>query len=900
MKTYFCTASIAFLVVTLLVPSFAYLLSTDAYAVDGEITYTGTNTEITGDDSHSMGPFPIGFTFDFYGTDYTQVHGNINGTLNFIERYTRYSNVPLSTAQSGTNIANKTIYVFWDDLITNSKKVIYYATIGEESNRMFVMQWTNMYFYGTSIQMGTFQAILYEGTNEVQIQYRDLLGGNRALGNDATIGIRDDHTNYEQYSHNTASLTEGQAIRYTPDGLGGYDVDTDADYELVYLAPEGAPTSPTLVNPTNGTTGVTLAPTFEWLPVDSATTYTVLVSTVSSFSSTVVNQSGVTGTSYTLGSNLNTGTNYYWRVQAVNSNGSSLSSTRTFTTGTSNTAPSTPTDVTSDTFIGGGAVSSFTGKTLSATLADGDEAEQVRYRMQIATDSDFNDLVIDYRSPFGDEGTATYTYGEDGGTYLFGTATTTFESDDYYLRIRTEDDAAASSAWHTVSGVAFSVAADETAPGLSSISASPEPTSVIIEWVTDEAGSSLVEYGPSSTYVSSTTELNTLPRVTDHEITITGLRSCITYNFKVVSRDGSGNESESSNRTFTTKGCTGDAEVAAQTASVAAVATSTGAEIELISASKGIRIEVPAAYASTSAHFQLKKIDDSAVLASTTPPSGKTALEDHTYALHAITDNLMVITTFEQPIELTVQYTDSDTSAFTEDSLRLYRWDEDDSAWEELAGCIVNSTDNTVTCTTDHFSTFGLFGDENAESPEEEGEQPESEEDTTSSSGSGTRTPLSAQVAALLRNGNVEGAWDIATGYMHILQKEDARVTANLLSAYLLHLQSLLVTTQTAIANNTTVPDTTLIEHALSLRDLTLTMEGDDVRRLQLFLIKQNKGPQARELSRVGATGYFGTYTANALSEFQSAVGIAPVSGYYGHITRTYLNGTLGISLEPH
>ena len=37
-------------------------------AVEGEITHTGTNTSLIGDDN-SAGPFNLGFTFNYYGID---------------------------------------------------------------------------------------------------------------------------------------------------------------------------------------------------------------------------------------------------------------------------------------------------------------------------------------------------------------------------------------------------------------------------------------------------------------------------------------------------------------------------------------------------------------------------------------------------------------------------------------------------------------------------------------------------------------------------------------------------------------------------------------------------------------------------------------------------------------
>ncbi|MDQ5928134.1 MAG: hypothetical protein QG633_572, partial [Patescibacteria group bacterium] len=74
-------------------------------------------------------------------------------------------------------------------------------------------------------------------------------------------------------------------------------------------------------------------------------------------------------------------------------------------------------------------------------------------------------------------------------------------------------------------------------------------------------------------------------------------------------------------------------------------------------------------------------------------------------------------------------------------------------------------------------------------------------------------------------------------------------------------------------------------------RDLDLNSEGSDVTALQLFLIAQNKGPQAQALAVVGATGFFGPLTQAALAEFQLAVGITPAVGFFGPVTRAFVNG---------
>jgi hypothetical protein len=71
---------------------------------------------------------------------------------------------------------------------------------------------------------------------------------------------------------------------------------------------------PALNLPANGSTAGSLSPTFTWDAVSGATDYTIQVSKNSSFSPLVINT--IAGTnSYTHGTNLQTGTTYYWRVR---------------------------------------------------------------------------------------------------------------------------------------------------------------------------------------------------------------------------------------------------------------------------------------------------------------------------------------------------------------------------------------------------------------------------------------------------------------------------------------------------------------------------------------------------------------------------------------------------------
>ncbi len=84
-----------------------------------------------------------------------------------------------------------------------------------------------------------------------------------------------------------------------------------------------APGAPTLSSPSNGTAtqvGKTTTLTLSWGTVATATSYTLQVSTTSSFSTTFVNQTGLTVAAYAV-TNWPASAVYYWRVSAANGAG---------------------------------------------------------------------------------------------------------------------------------------------------------------------------------------------------------------------------------------------------------------------------------------------------------------------------------------------------------------------------------------------------------------------------------------------------------------------------------------------------------------------------------------------------------------------------------------------------
>src|SRR6185436_710991 len=96
----------------------------------------------------------------------------------------------------------------------------------------------------------------------------------------------------------------------------------------------GLAAAPALVSPANGATGVGLSPTFTWNASAGAATYEAQLATDAAFTNIVASATGLTTTTWTPSVTLNTVTQYFWRVRAVNACGNgAYSSTFNFTTG---------------------------------------------------------------------------------------------------------------------------------------------------------------------------------------------------------------------------------------------------------------------------------------------------------------------------------------------------------------------------------------------------------------------------------------------------------------------------------------------------------------------------------------------------------------------------------------
>ena len=247
---------------------------------------------------------------------------------------------------------------------------------------------------------------------------------------------------------------------------------------------------------------------------------------------------------------------------------------------------------------------------------------------------------------------------------------------------------------------------DNTPPVISSVTSTPSSTSAVITWTTSELASSQVVYGPTAQYGATTTLADVAPRVVSHGVTLTGLVACATYHYRVISTDGAGNSATSTDANLLTLGCAGSSPVSTSTAS--SITNTEGGSVTLSEADSILALVVPSGFSSSSADFQVKRLDAEAVYEVAGRPSGYIGAGEHVYSITAVTPSSGAISVFDEALTVTMSYTGDDLAALQESSLTIFRWD--DGVWTELSGCSVNVLPRQVSCLTTHFSTFQLFG----------------------------------------------------------------------------------------------------------------------------------------------------------------------------------------------
>jgi hypothetical protein len=151
-----------------------------------EPTYSNYNftggVSLTGCDDCVQGPYNIGFSFNYFGNNYTQFYVSSNGWIGFSPGQTNgYTAQFLPNGGAPKNA----ILADWEDLLPNTGNMNYYTT-GAAPNRVLVFNFNNVPHYGCRSNLHTFQIVLFETTNVIDVNFQSKP---QCGGNGATLGL---------------------------------------------------------------------------------------------------------------------------------------------------------------------------------------------------------------------------------------------------------------------------------------------------------------------------------------------------------------------------------------------------------------------------------------------------------------------------------------------------------------------------------------------------------------------------------------------------------------------------------------------------------------------------------------------------------------------------------------
>lgn len=196
-----------------------YVSSTAAPPPFIDISASGTALNISDDGAVAVtAPFPL----RLYGAESTSLCVGNNGGIGFGPGGCSsfpYSNRPLPA----TNLTGASLLPYWDDLMAGG--AAYHGAVGTAPNRQYVVAWHNKTNYGDvglpDGQHGaTFEVVFNESAGTVLFSYRTASFGGVAASYDngasATVGLQQNTGLADQFSADTASLSDGMTITWTP------------------------------------------------------------------------------------------------------------------------------------------------------------------------------------------------------------------------------------------------------------------------------------------------------------------------------------------------------------------------------------------------------------------------------------------------------------------------------------------------------------------------------------------------------------------------------------------------------------------------------------------------------------------------------------------------------------
>lgn len=248
-----------------------------------------------------------------------------------------------------------------------------------------------------------------------------------------------------------------------------------------------------------------------------------------------------------------------------------------------------------------------------------------------------------------------------------------------------------------------------TSPILSDITVTVASNTASIHFTTNKNTSNKINYGVNSSLGWTTGELNTDNPITYHSMTLTSLASCTKYYYQIYVKDSTNNATTDETKYFTTSNCLGSSSILASDEVAASTETDSTHDLTMADGKK-ITLSLFAGFTDSShPTFQAKQLDVQEVIDSAPPPVTKSVVSSQIIDIKSFDSSLDPITAFQKNLTLTMYYDKSTLGAVDENTLKIYWWNG--TSWQVLDGCTVNSSSSSVSCSTNHLTTFALFGD---------------------------------------------------------------------------------------------------------------------------------------------------------------------------------------------
>lgn len=169
-----------------------------------------TDTPVTLSDDAVSASLPIGFTFNYYGTPYTNFFIGSNGIIGFSSTsMTAYQPQTLPNSAAPNNI----IALVWTDLNPSTGGTIAYNTIGLPPNRKLVVSFEAVRRYNSTATVSG-RIELYEGSDIIEIHVSSISSGINTMGIENQSGSS--AVPVPGRNNSTWSVGAPEAFRFSP------------------------------------------------------------------------------------------------------------------------------------------------------------------------------------------------------------------------------------------------------------------------------------------------------------------------------------------------------------------------------------------------------------------------------------------------------------------------------------------------------------------------------------------------------------------------------------------------------------------------------------------------------------------------------------------------------------